>query len=561
MSQHPDSRGGPSRRNVLMASAAALAVPSMALRAPAAISATDARRMARGFVVEDVDGSGLRNQRAPGVPGVMVSNGRDIAVTSRDGSWQLPVADGDSIFVIKPSHWAFPGAQAGVPRFSRLYQPAGSPAHMPRYYPGVAPTGPLPESIDFVLRRSPEPSRFDAVLVADTQPGSDEELSFVRDAILARLTGNDAAFVIHHGDVVGDRLDLFDRYVKMLETTGLVWHHCPGNHDLNLDCTDPRYALETWKRTFGPPHYAFQHGGATFIVLNNVDYFGAAVRGAGRPYRGLIGTNQLAFVANLLRHVPDDELVVVSMHIPLTNHEAPNNPADTTADRDQLLALLSSRPHTVSFSGHSHTTEHHYLGREHGFARAAPHHHQVLTAACGSWWSGPRDHRGIPVALSRDGSPKGFHILSVDANRYQTRFVAADAYEPEQMRMLVARRPQSADAWTLGCQFGCNEVGDAVVFVDVFDGGPLTQVTLSIDGARAATMEMARVNTPNPLVEDFFKRHADLCKPWVEASPSSHLWALRLPQELAPGVHRLCAHATDQFGRQSTTHLLLEISA
>ena len=45
----------------------------------------------------------------------------------------------------------------------------------------------------------------------------------------------------------------------------------------------------------------------------------------------------------------------------------PNNPADTTADTRALLALLADRPHTVSFAGHLHATEHHYLGEEAGF--------------------------------------------------------------------------------------------------------------------------------------------------------------------------------------------------
>lgn len=36
---------------------------------------------------------------------------------------------------------------------------------------------------------------------------------------------------------------------------------------------------------------------------------------------------------------------------------------------------------------------------------SAPHHHHVLTAVSGSWWSGPLDRRGIASADSRDGHP------------------------------------------------------------------------------------------------------------------------------------------------------------
>ena len=49
----------------------------------------------------------------------------------------------------------------------------------------------------------------------------------------------------------------------------------------------------------------------------------------------------------------------------------------------------------VSFSGHTHTTEHHYFGAADGWNGAEPHHQHMLTTLSGSWWSGPFDHRGV----------------------------------------------------------------------------------------------------------------------------------------------------------------------
>ena len=75
---------------------------------------------------------------------------------------------------------------------------------------------------------------------------------------------------------------------------------------------------------FGPRHYAFQYAGATFIMLDNVYYFGHK---PGRPksghYCGLIGERQLQFVRSVLAHVPPEQLVVLSMHIPLVNYLDP----------------------------------------------------------------------------------------------------------------------------------------------------------------------------------------------------------------------------------------------
>jgi hypothetical protein len=558
---------GPTRRQVMVAAAAAVAAPTAG--ALAARLDTVAGRpgngsaIASGYVFDDSAASGVRATGSRGIAGVMVSNGRDVCLTDEAGRWRLAVADGDCVFVVKPSGWSQPQSGA-LPRFAHVHRPNGSPSQPPRRFAGVAPTGALPASIDFPLRRTIEPRRFDVVLIADTQPADQQELSYVRDAVLGGVAETGAAFAIHHGDVTGDDLSLFDRYLQLLSVTGMTWHHCPGNHDMNLDCPDGRGAFETWKRVFGPTHYAFQHGQATFILLNNVEYFGARAKAerGGRGYRGRIGEAQLAFVANVLRHTPEDHLIVVSMHVPLVNFEDPQNPADTTEDRRALMALLSGRRHTVSFSGHSHTTEHHYLGADDGFARAVPHHHHVLTAACGSWWSGPPDHRGIPVSLSRDGSPKGFHVLSIDANRYSTRFVAADVDQPlAQLRLLVGCADDTNGNWRLGARVRAADLARGALFVDVFDGGPRTEVTMEIDGVTSAPVALRRIEACNPYVVDFFARNAGSCKAWVEAARSSHLWSHPLPSGLAAGAYRIRASAVDAYGVRHASQLILEVAA
>jgi hypothetical protein len=319
--------------------------------------------MASGTVFEARSGGVQRRQGDPGLADVLVSNGRDVTKTDADGRWWLPLAHGESVFVIKPSNWDTPHSPHGLPRFSYLHQPLGSPvAHR---HLGVAPTGPLPASIDFALTRQPEHACFEAVLLSDTQPENEAELAYLRDDIIVGLIGSEVAFGINHGDVVADDLTLYPRYLELLRPTGVRWHHCPGNHDLNWDAADDHHARETWKRFFGPRHYAFQYGQATFILLDNVHYAGRQANASSSgSYSGRFGDAQLQFVRNLLKHVPREHLVVVSMHIPLVSHHDGSNPADTTVDRRALLELLSNRLHTLSLSGHMHTTEHHYLGAE-----------------------------------------------------------------------------------------------------------------------------------------------------------------------------------------------------
>ena len=174
------------------------------------------------------------------------------------------------------------------------------------------------------------------------------------------LIGTKAAFGLTTGDIMSDDLSLYGRYNRIIGQLGVPWHNIVGNHDLNLDAPDNTYARETFRQTFGPSHYAFEYGGALFLMLDNVDYFGARAPGNGCRYQGRFGERQLAFVANVLAQTPADRLVVVATIFrcaPISIRTTRHNTADCSA----FIKLLGERP-SISFAGHTHTTEHHYLG-------------------------------------------------------------------------------------------------------------------------------------------------------------------------------------------------------
>jgi hypothetical protein len=553
------SRLLPTRRGVIAGAGAA----ALALTAGAAFAKRPS--VASGHVFHDRSGTGRRRVGDPGIAGVMVSNGRDVVLTDSEGHWRLPLAEGDSVFVIKPPHWAVP-AENGVPVFSRLHCPQGSPIDISYRHAGVAPSGALPANIDFPLRRQQERSHFEVALLADTQPENGAELAYLRDDIVAAIPGCGAAFGINHGDIVFDDLSLYPRYLQVLSASGIPWHHCPGNHDINPEAHDDRSSRETWKRVFGPRHYAFQYAGATFIMLDNVHYFGhnPGMPDSGR-YCGRIGEQQLQFVRNVLVNVPPEQLVVLSMHIPLRNYQNPTSPADNTGDRRALLELLSSRPHTLSFSGHMHLTEHHYFGADDGFHRAKPHHHHVLTAACGGWWGGPKDSRGIPSADSQDGTPNGFHALAVEGSACTTRFVPAAGKSRAQLRAIVDG-PHCRDAQAKPHGHGALAApyahhSQCALIVNVFDGGPETRVTYELAGAGSEPIAMERAPICDPFVARLFAEHAAAQKPWVRAVPSSHVWKAPLPRDLEPGAHCVTVKAEDEYSRRHCAHLIVEVTA
>ena len=300
----------------------------------------------------------------------------------------------------------------------------------------------MPASIDFALKPQDEPNAFEVVLFTDPQPEDDVEVSFIRDDVIEALRDTPAKFGLTAGDVMFDDLSLYERYNRIVGTVGLPWWNIGGNHDLNFEAPDRTLSRETFKRVYGPNYHAFFYARTLFLMLDDVDYLGhdpAKPKGAGK-YEGRIDARQLEFVRQLLSHTSPETLIVVVMHIPITNALDPQEPYDSLTNRDALFALFEGRKYTVSFAGHTHTTEHHYFGSDRGWQGEGEHHHHILTAVSGSWWSGPYDHRGVAVADSRDGTPNGFHILSVEGLAYKTRFVAAKEPGFRQMRLSVDSR-------------------------------------------------------------------------------------------------------------------------
>ncbi len=488
---------------------------------------------ARGVVFEDRNGDGRRDAGEPGLADVGVSNGRDVVKTDREGRYELPAIEGQAVFVIKPRDFMTPVSAQQLPRFYYLHQPAGSPAKL--RYAGVAPTGPLPASIDFPLTKRPEPEQFDVLVFGDPQPRDLTEVTYLARDVVERVDPRGVAFGVSLGDIVYDRLTLFEPYAAVVGTLGLPWYNVPGNHDHNYDGDGDEQGNESWKRVFGPPTYAFNHGPVHFIVVDDVQLRGPAEPG---KYDGAFGRH-LVFLENDLRHVPRDRLVVLLMHIPVVE----------ARDKERLFALLKDRPHTFSLSAHWHYQQHFFLTEQDGWPGRTPHHHLVHPTACGSWWSGGRDECGIPHTLSRDGAPNGWSVITFRGTGYSVRFVPARRPADEQMAIYL---PESVPA---------AEAGRTELLVNVYAGSERSTVEWRIGGGAWAALERtARVDPNYAAVR---KAEAERKPPpghqLGEPAICPHLWAARLPAGLAPGVHVVEVRTTDLFQQTATARRILRV--
>ena len=522
---------------------------------------------ATGQVFLDSNKNGSLDAGERGIAGVRVSNGLDVVTTNDEGRYTLPVDEQSIIFITKPRDYAIPVNAHMLPQFYYIHQPAGSPADM--RYEGIAPTGPLPEQINFALIERQESAQFEAILFADPQPQTQRELDYIRDDVVAELIDTQAAFGITLGDILYDDLSMFPRYNALIAQIGIPWYNVPGNHELNFEADSDEYSLETFKKFFGPPYYAFEYADALFVVLDNIDYQGNGkadpgdVRGNG-GYEARISKRQLRWLEKELEFVDKDRLVFVATHAPLGSEVT----SSATDNRRVLFQLLSGRPNLYSVAGHTHTNNHLYFGEEDGFDGPGTFHHHVLATVSGSWWSGPFDERGIAISDQRDGTPNGYHILEVDSTDLVVRYKGAGKPADQQMRIRfdVTHHQLEANGMRdfragqlLDGRMSQDELAAASIMVNLFDGGPKSQVSYRVNDGVYRPLE--RNLRKDPYMLEQFVRHASDKKSFVQATVSTHLFEADLDADLPPGVHTVTVRAADEFGRIHHGHAILEIIA
>jgi 3',5'-cyclic AMP phosphodiesterase CpdA len=117
----------------------------------------------------------------------------------------------------------------------------------------------------------------------------------------------------------------------------------PGEHDASLD------RGEAFKEFFGDTHYAFDHKGVHFIVIDNVSDPGAK-----------IGDEQLAWMRTKLGRLDKKAPIVVLTHRPLFDLAPKWDWA--TRDGAQAVDMLMAYENVTVFYGHIHQEHHQMTG-------------------------------------------------------------------------------------------------------------------------------------------------------------------------------------------------------
>jgi hypothetical protein len=492
-----------------------------------------------GIVYLDANENGTWDGRSDKpLKNVAVSNGRDVAITDKNGVYTLPLLDNCAIFVIKPRGYRFPTDKKNTPQFYRLNMPTGATGTR---YTGLDATAPITGAVNFPLYLNSEPDEMKVLVFGDTQPRDDREIEYIEKDILAGVVGTGGSFGITLGDIVFDNLDIYDHLTGAIASTGIPWIYVPGNHDLDFTGDTQTDAMGSWYHTFGPDYYSFTWGPAHFVVLNNIRWL---VDTTGRRYRTGLGSDQLEFFKNEIERIGRDQLLVILTHIPFSQSTAWYDDTERTAFMDQL----AKHPNSVTLAAHTHRHYHHLLDSTDGFYGAEPHHMISVGTTCGSWWTGAPDEYGIPHSMMADGTPTGYSWLHINGNDWKLQWQGAR--RPVEFQMHI----DAPSAITEG------DMTHVTVTANVFNALPTAKVRMKIaPGDKWITMN--NVIRTDSVLHRVIERENELgIVPWRKLSrpaATPHLWEADVDvSSLSPGVYMITVESSDRWYDYTGRHYL-----
>ncbi|WP_339653020.1 calcineurin-like phosphoesterase C-terminal domain-containing protein [uncultured Salegentibacter sp.] len=451
---------------------------------PAILWSRSNNQIIKGFVYEDKNANGKLDDGEKRLNNVFVSNGVDITKTNRKGAYQLETSGGDNVFVILPS-----GYESSKPNL---------------WY---KKTKQLNENVNFGLKKIKRSKAFSIMAIGDVQVGTQDEIKFTGKTLGNKLVNSkDYAFGIFLGDMVNDTVGLFKPLKELLDYSKFPYKVVYGNHDRNFQ-NSKNNQQKDFENTFGPTTYAFFHQDVLFVTLNSI-------RPKGKyGYEGFYEDEEIEFVKHILSLVKKEQLIVINQHIPLA----------WIKNKEALLEHLNIENDILVLSGHTHRVSRRFYKRK-GFSDI---HELTSGAVSGNWWTGQKDWTGVPLALMRDGSPRGYFDINFEANDYQLAFKPLDISEEEQLSLWFGNLEHDGLPYTITKDHN-------QLILNYFPGSQKTEINAFINGEFYKTLKKERL--VDPYVARIKKwQNRDLSPdklsdpaPYLNG-PSNHIWTLDLP--------------------------------
>jgi 3',5'-cyclic AMP phosphodiesterase CpdA len=213
--------------------------------------------------------------------------------------------------------------------------------------------GGVPKSLGLIDQAHAETATgFTFLQISDSHIGFDKAanphaIDTLKEAIarVGTLTTK-PAFMIHTGDITHlSKPGQFDTADQIIGSARLDIHYVPGEHDIIDEDQGKAYLERYGKNTKGTGWYSFDQNGVHFIGLVNV----ANLKAGGL---GVLGADQLAWLADDVKGLSASTPIVVFAHIPLW--AVYPTWGWGTDDGAQALALLKRFGSVTVLNGHIH---------------------------------------------------------------------------------------------------------------------------------------------------------------------------------------------------------------
>lgn len=457
-----------------------------------------------GYVFVDTNNNGKLDNGEAGIPGVWISNQRDFVQSDNNGFYEIEKLENKLVYVVKPATYS-----------------------VKDYY------CPINETVkNFALIPKQKKDTFEILVVGDPQMRIEQTLYAFQEDIVTEMLNYNPEFSIILGDIADNDLTMYAAAKNIVNTLPYAVFPVLGNHDVNYRVASADQEADVFQQWWGPDYYTFNEGDVHFVVLNNILYKGWDMNNNRQgDYFGGISDIQYEWLKKDLSLLQKEQLVVLCMHIPLL--ERYTYPAEIR----RIFSLLEQHNHILALSGHLHTIENYFFDAKTEWKYPQTFQNITVGAACGGWWCGPMDERGLPVSTCTDGSPNGYFKFSFIGNKYSYDFIPANHRVDFQMRIVYDENKE-------------------LLYTNVFSATASAIVKVILEDGRELMME--NVKERDPFILSTYKQryNYDNWQPKVEET--RHLWKLPLP-DLGSGVHRLTVVATDVDGKQYVGYKLIKI--
>lgn len=302
--------------------------------------------------------------------GVIVTDGVNFTRTDSKGTFRLDIEDDAwNVYIVTPRGYTADYTSGSV----AYYRPADS------------------KTFDFDLIKTSDSGDYTLFSISDPQCKTIEHYyQFIGDPMAdlvaqsAKYSSENTTVAVMLGDIGWDSMWILPMMKMNFARMGIPVYTVIGNHDFDKE-KKGRETAHGYCDVFGPYNWAAFVGDGLVIGLKDIIY------DTQKKYIEGYTDEELNFVKNLLKYIPEDMHIFVAGHSPISTWTRKYN---FVVNGREMVKLLEGR--NVDFiSGHTH-----FMNNYRYTSTISEHN---AASICGTWW--------VSKAC-RDGVPSGYEIFS-----------------------------------------------------------------------------------------------------------------------------------------------------